>query len=431
MKALINIAWLYLDRIISMALGIISNAIVARYLGPEQYGVIAYALAIASFLMPLINLGSDTILYDCIARRRSAYVIANSFVLRVVVSILLLLLSLIYLLYSGHSDANIWIGLFIVASVMVKACDVLQIYFDANHDSKINSVATVKASSLALLFKLAAVAMLLPLVWFAAAYLLQAILVWVFKLPKATHIHLLKPSYIRWKVIKVLLSRGKFMALAALSILLYTAMDKIMLGQMLGTEAVGIYSAALLISIGWLFLPGAITLTLMKGISKTKNHPQHHHRVQRLFSIIWLVALVVGLTVFALSQPVIHLIFGEQFAMSAQVLQVYVFGSIFAAIGSASYRVLIVHGLYRFCLIKTAIAAVINFLLNYWLIQKYGVLGAAYATVASEFCASIALNACVTKLPILILQIKGLMAVPSFAFTEFKRHWPALKAKIR
>ncbi|GLP95459.1 flippase [Paraferrimonas sedimenticola] len=423
MKALINIGWLYLDRILGLTVGIISNAIVARYLGPEQYGTIAYLLALASFLLPFVTLGSDTIIYDCVARRNPKILVNAAFYLRVICAASLALAAWLYLAVGDYSDEYTYLAMALIASVLINGCDILKVYFDAGHRSKINSLAAFKAAFITLLAKITAVWLKLGLLYFGLAYLLQALLVWVFKYPKVAPMPFPKMRYLRWRLVRVLLSRGGYLAFSALSIILYTAMDRVMLGQLLGDQAVGLYAAALHISIGWLFIPGAITLTLMKKVSQSKQSMEHHDTIKHLFSMVWGVAIAVGLMVYLLSDWIIAIIFGEQFAVSAQILQVYVFGSIFAAIGAASYRVLVVHGLYKFCLAKTLIAAVMNLGLNLWLIPKYGVLGAAYATIISEMTVSLWLNAWVSAIPVFRLQCRALLGLPKFAVQQGRLAW--------
>ncbi len=56
-KIIINIVWLFADRIIRMGVGLSVSVLVARYLGPEQFGKLAYALAFTGIFLAMTSLG--------------------------------------------------------------------------------------------------------------------------------------------------------------------------------------------------------------------------------------------------------------------------------------------------------------------------------------------------------------------------------------
>ena len=56
-----NFAWLAMDKILAIFHSLIVGAIVARYLGPSLFGILAFANAIGLTVRPLITWGSDNV----------------------------------------------------------------------------------------------------------------------------------------------------------------------------------------------------------------------------------------------------------------------------------------------------------------------------------------------------------------------------------
>jgi O-antigen/teichoic acid export membrane protein len=57
----INSFWLFVDKAVKSAMLLIVGAMVIRYLGPGDYGKLAYIIAIVAFFQPIVNLGIDGI----------------------------------------------------------------------------------------------------------------------------------------------------------------------------------------------------------------------------------------------------------------------------------------------------------------------------------------------------------------------------------
>ena len=57
-----NSSWMLAEQILRIISGVLVGIYVARYLGPEQFGVLSYALAISAFVLAITRLGMDAIL---------------------------------------------------------------------------------------------------------------------------------------------------------------------------------------------------------------------------------------------------------------------------------------------------------------------------------------------------------------------------------
>jgi len=100
------------------------------------------------------------------------------------------------------------------------------------------------------------------------------------------------------------------------------------------------------------------------------------------------VALSIAVPMTFLSNLVVESLYGNKFLPAGDILTVHIWAGIFVCIGISSSKWLVAEGLQVFYTINTAIGAVANIILNYLLISKYGIIGAAWATLLSYSIAS-------------------------------------------
>ena len=72
LMAINNSSWLLLERLVRLVLGLLVVAWVARYLGPAQYGELAYVLAYMAFFVVLAALGLDGIVLRDVSQDSTA-----------------------------------------------------------------------------------------------------------------------------------------------------------------------------------------------------------------------------------------------------------------------------------------------------------------------------------------------------------------------
>jgi len=190
---------------------------------------------------------------------------------------------------------------------------------------------------------------------------------------------------------KELLADSWSLILSAFAISIYMKIDQIMLGQMIGNESVGIYSAAVRISEVWYFIPLAIIGSVFPSIMKAKMECERKYkmRMQQLFdAMVWLSLLVCFPLAFS-SEYIVVLLFGELYQEAGLVLAIHVWASLFVFLGVATSRWLIAENRQILNLQRTTIGAIANIILNYVLIPRYGAVGASIATVVSYGMVSI------------------------------------------
>ncbi|MFM5973765.1 MAG: oligosaccharide flippase family protein, partial [Dolichospermum sp.] len=168
---------------------------------------------------------------------------------------------------------------------------------------------------------------------------------------------------------KTLLKESWPLILSGLTIIIYMRIDQIMLGQMVGDKAVGLYSAATRISEIWYFIPGAIASSVIPSIyaAKEVSEALYYQRIEQFLRLLSWLAIVVAVPMSLLSGTIITMLFGKNYEASASILTIHIWTSLFVFTGVGTSSWFIAEGLTQFALRRTIIGAITNVFLNIFL----------------------------------------------------------------
>lgn len=200
--------------------------------------------------------------------------------------------------------------------------------------------------------------------------------------------------------------------LSGVTIMIYMRIDQIMLGEMVGNQAVGIYSAATRISEIWYFIPMAVVSSVSPAIFAAKQNSEtlYVKRIKQLLRLMVLISLVIALPMSFLSGTIITILFGNGYAEAGQVLAIHIWASLFVFMGVATSPWFIAEGLTHLSLRRTLMGAITNVVLNLFLIPAYAGIGAAIATVISQAFASFFSNLTHAKTRnLFLIQLQSLL----------------------
>jgi len=211
---------------------------------------------------------------------------------------------------------------------------------------------------------------------------------------------------------KTLLKESWPLILSGLTVMIYMRIDQIMLGQMVGDKAVGLYSAATRISEVWYFIPMAIASSVSPAIyaAKEVSEALYYQRIKQLIRMLVLISLVISVPMSFMSSTLITILFGNGYSEAGKILAIHIWASLFVFMGVATSPWFIAEGLTEFSFHRTLIGAVVNVVLNFLLIPSYGGIGAAIATVIAYAIAAFLANGLNSKTHrIFIIQLKSLI----------------------
>jgi O-antigen/teichoic acid export membrane protein len=390
-----NIGWLTVDKLLRMGLGVVVSVWIARYLGPEGFGLISYATAFVGVFGTLATFGLQSIVVrDLVKEPDSEHLtLGTAAILKLAGGLFAFGLMVAAISWARPDDALARLAVVILGSVTVfKATDVATYWFEARVQSKYVVwarssvfVAFVGIKVALILLHAAIIDFVWAMFWEVVVTAAALIAVFIWKGPGLRKLQA-RPSHAA-----KLLKDSWPLALAGIAVVIYMKIDQIMLGQMIGNEAVGVYSAAVRVSEVWYFIPMAIVASVFPAIIAAKNRGEavYYKRLQELYDLMVLLALAVAIPMTFLSGPAIVLLFGPDYHLAGAVLAVHIWAAVFVFLGVASGRWFIIENRQILSLQRTGAGACVNVGLNLVLIPAFGLLGAAWATVISQATAGL------------------------------------------
>ena len=175
MKAIItNALWLMLERVSLSLSGIFVSIYVARYLGPAQFGALNYLLATIAIVVPLVQLGADSIIFNRVARRQPSGIRLMLASIRLRRWLFLAVtLPILTWSYFSQSPASQLMTLLLLVSAYFSIQDV-QDLLRCPPAVETQYADQQPALLLSIGLRLALVSAALPLVWFAVPYILSS-----------------------------------------------------------------------------------------------------------------------------------------------------------------------------------------------------------------------------------------------------------------
>jgi O-antigen/teichoic acid export membrane protein len=398
-----------------MAVSLFVGIYVARYLGPERFGLLSYANSYVGIFTAIAILGLDGIVVRELVKSpdQRDTLLGTSFLLKVVGTLLMWVLILATLFFSNNDPLTSALIAIIAFGVLFQTFNVIDYNFQAEVKLKYVVHSQIVQLIVSSITKLVLILKGLPLVWFAAVYSLDAIILAV---GLAYAYSRNSGSIKKWKwnakVALALLLDSWPLMFAYMSYLIYAKIDRIMIKEMLDEHNVGIYSAAYILYEAPLF----ISLMIAKSVYPILVQYYQDNKIKffqlysTLSSYMTLLSYLIVLFIFIFHEILIQITFGESFEESSKILMLLSFGMIpmFNAFLRSSY--ITISGNQKIILYTSLFSAMLNIVLNLLLIKAYGVIGAVYATVFTQTLSLIVLNFAFTNTrSIFFIQAKSLL----------------------
>lgn len=390
MKYFKNTSWLLGEKILRMVIGLFVGIWVARYLGPEQFGLFSYAQSFVGLFAAIATLGLDGIVVRELVKdeSRANELIGTAFWLKVIGAIAtLLILSIAINFTSNDSFTNALV--FIIASATIfQSFNVVDMYFQAKVLSKFVVYANIISLFISSVIKVVLILNNASLIAFAWVILFDSFILacgFVYFFLTSSKINIQKLTFKKSTAFTLLKDSWPLM-FAYMSYLIYTKIDRVMIGDMLDEYSVGIYSVAAMMYEMSFIIPSIIAGSISPFLIKeyNKNTKSFYNLTLVLLNYSTLLAYIMVVFLYFFSEEVIFILFGEEYKESADFLWVLSIGLIamFNSFIRSSYLVIL--NQQKLLLYLNMMYIFINIILNYFLISIFGVMGAVYATIITK-----------------------------------------------
>jgi PST family polysaccharide transporter len=389
-----NFGWLTFDKGVRLTLGVVVGMWMARHLGPADYGLLNYALALASLASVFPALGLDLIVRRGLvnAPADAGRLLGTTFGLRLGAGLAAYVVLVAgAFLFEPDATARLAIAM---AGVSLLLQPVLAI--DLWFQSRLLSKHTVVAQSLT----------------FGACAILRVILIlrgaglapflYLLALESVLFATLLVVTYLRgreriaaWRwdaATAVSLLRESWpLAAATLATLVYVKFDQVLLRSVAGPTETGLYAAAARVNdiLHTLPLMLAASFSPLLLAARQRGPAEYERSLRRFFNLSAGFAWAAALGCAALTPWVVPLVFGPAYARTSGMLVALALSLPLIAMGVARQEYLINEGRQKFQLVTTLVGAAVNVGLNLWAIPRWGGLGAAWVALGSHLAADL------------------------------------------
>ena len=389
-----NFSVYMLKSLVSIFVPLITIPYVSRILGPSGIGDVQYVQSWVSYFTLIAGLGISSYAVREGAKLRDNLKELRAFSSEIIVISLLSTIAaylafsiFLYFFKSLHSH----IILFIVCSALIAATGLntewaCTIFEDYDYIAK-RSVA-FQIISVVLMFVF--VKQQSDAVWYAITLVTPTVcaslLNWVYGMRKIHWRYSFKkiPAAINKHIKPIFFIFGIGVAST-----IYTSLDSTMIGYLIGTEAVGIYTVASRLSKSVLSLINASCVVFLPRLSyyAGTNKREFHKLSSQVINALLLLAIPCATGLFVLSKEMISLFSGSGFEAAVVPMKILSIDLFFSALdGFLAWQILIPMNRERNLLVATITGMSVDCILNAIFIRHSGVVGAAIATLIAEIC---------------------------------------------
>ena len=387
-----NFSVYMLKNLVSIAVPLITIPYASRALGPSGIGDVQYVQSWISYFSLIAGLGISSYAVREGSKLRDEYEKLQSFSSEIIeISVLSTAVAYVALWIFLRTVENLrpYTFLFVVCSLLVAATGlntewICTIFEDYDYISKRSIL--FQLASVVILFLLVkqrndtiqyAVVLVMPT---AAACILN----WIYGKRKLCWKFRFGPNAIKKHIKPIICIFG-----VGIASTIYTSLDSTMLGYIIGTDAVGIYTVASRLSKSVLSLINASCVVFLPRLSyyAGTNKSKFNDLSARVINVLLLLAIPCAMGLFTLSREFIIIFSGNEFEAATVPMQILSANIFFSALdGFLAWQILIPMNREKKLLIATIVGMSVDGVLNALLIKNYGVVGASIATLLAEVC---------------------------------------------
>lgn len=389
MKYFQNTSWLMFEKVLRIIVALTIGVWVTRYLGPKDFGILSYAQSFVGLFTAFSSLGLDGLLSRELVKEpeHKNVLLGTALGLQTIGSTILMGFLLISMSVSDNDALTTKIIVILGLLTFLNSFNIIGAYFGSIVKSKLPMIASICCLLISSSVKVFLILKGFSLIYFAYALAFDTIiliagLIYVYYLSGA--------SLSNWKfsksISKSLLSDSWPLIINTIFISIYVRMDQVMIKWFLDESSVGQYAAAVTLSQAWYFIPGIISGSLFPAIinAKKKDEKLYKDRLQRLYDLMVIIALSIAIPMTFLSDVLVEFLYGINFDQTGKVLRIHIWAGVFVFLGVSVQKWILTENLQRISTYNLFIGMVVNIILNYILIPKYSIVGAAFATIISQ-----------------------------------------------
>lgn len=384
-----NSGWLLLDKLSKLFPGVIIVALIGRHLGPEEFGMWNYALALTTIIGSVAILGMDKLAVKELINneQRQGTIVATLILMRIIASIICMAIGIGIVLFSRqHQQIYLYCTIFSALIIVLQSFDVLDYFYQAKNDVKKVIIPKVMVFITFCVVKLIIIFLNGTLMVFLWASVIEVLLTYMIILVVFSYQNTSDFSLrIDRSLAKALLAKSWPLMLSNLLVILFMKIDLVLLDMLSTPAELGKYVSAARISELWYAIPMVISVAILPGLIQKKKVSQNAYllTLEKLLRLSFWLSTVIAVVITLTAGLIIPLLYGKAYMAASQMLMIHIWAGIPVFLNIVLVQYLFVEGEYRIYLYTNLTGLLVNVGVNFLLIPSYGGIGAAMATVAA------------------------------------------------
>lgn len=395
-------SWLFFAQALTRVISFFYIVFLARSLGVSDFGFYTVALAYFSIISAVADFGFNRFLVREVAKDhlKAAELLSNIAILRLTLTSVIFAVFAIVLYFLDQDKFRVSLTLLAVLAILPQSLALtVDGLFVALKKLKFSAVALFLAS----LFT-ALLGFILVNQGFASLGAINALLLGQLVYAVILVVMLVKNqglllSNVSFSMIKKALVGSLPYGLLGVLGLLYFRIDAVMLAYLKGGYEAGLYGAAYKFLEASIFIPGSFSVALFPVLAKL--HDENKSEMKKIYYKSLKIMAVFGvalLLIYLLVLPVFIKLFLPDYLLAISAINILAFSIPFIFIATPGVQVLFSSDKYlKTVILLSVLTVVFNIVLNFIFIPKYGFLGAAYTTVASDILSFIVFYLLIVK----------------------------------
>lgn len=391
-KIVRNLFWSVTGKIVTLLGGLFVGIIVARHLGPEQYGTMNYVISFVFLFQIFASLGLDNIEIREEARGNEPYnkIIGTAFGLKILSALFTMSITIL-ISYIMEDDVHVTAMVALYScSMIANTLTVTRNYFTSQVKNEYIVKTEIAGTVLGMILKVLFLSLNLSLPWFLAATTFDYfILALGYCLSYKMKVGKISCWKFNCKYALYLIQESLPLMLTSAAVLVYQRIDQVMIGNMINKEAVGYFSVASRFVEVLIYIPTMLTQTISPILVSIREKSQEDYlkKCQLFINISFWFTMTISLLTSVLSYWIILFTFGKSYIYAAIVLQILSFKAAFVALSSAAGNMIIIEDLQKWVIIRDILGCIVCVSLNFLLLPKYGIMAAAIIAIFSNIMA--------------------------------------------
>lgn len=393
-KIINNIGWLIFDKVFILLLQFFVGVKIANYYGATLFGQYSYAISLVVFSNIFFELINSRVLKKYYTKNNFNILVFNTNFFKNSIAIILFFIPIIYKFFYKIDDTLFCLLLLLcLDNVLMTATSGIENFFEYKLEAKriVISNNIVKIISYFLQY----ICMILNkgIIFIAIVRCIGSLIrVIILKYQyNSSYLGKLENKSVKLdiKLIVKIIDESKYLWFSFVSFLIYTQTDRLMINHYLGVEEVGVYTIGMQLSNILAILIGPIQNSLFpKFLELYRNDYQKYYNFYKLTNtIITQFYLIITLISIIVVKYTFKYVYSSQYDGAILIYSILAFSVFIKANGSLQTSHMTIKNITKKSFYKTLVSLILNIILNILLIPKYGINGAAIATLITQFIA--------------------------------------------